>query len=108
MRLYLKLAMMIAATLLLQSALRPAVHCAWEVQFAGRCWVALQLKDAELHAQLVEEGRQRLVQDPERAWDAGRPVMMVNAAAAGPPTTQPILLPLVINAQVIAIVSQRD
>ena len=92
MRLYLKLTVVIAVAVVIQSSLRPVGDCAWEVQFAARCWLAYQLQDPELEARLVAEGRERLRADL-RAWEAETPVATVSAAAAKPPSSQPIRPP---------------
>ncbi len=101
MRLYLKLALVIAVGMLIQSALRPAAHCAWEVRFAASCWLAHQLQDPKLEARLVEEARVRLVADL-RAWQAETPVATVPASAAKPASSQPIVPPPVVRASVDA------
>ena len=93
MRLYLKLALVITVGMLIQSSLRPAAHCAWEVRFAARCWIAHQLQDPKLEARLIEEARQRLAADL-RAWQAETPVATVPASAAKPPSSQPIRPPV--------------
>jgi hypothetical protein len=101
MRLYLKLALVIAVGLLIQSSLRPAAQGAWELQFAARCWIAHQLQDPKLEARLIEEARVRLVVDL-RARQAKTPVAAVPASAAKPASSQPILRPsevrVVVNA----------
>ena len=83
MRLYLKLLLVIVIGMLIQSALRPAAQCAWEIRFAARCWLAHQFQDSKLEARLVDEARQRLAADL-RAWRAETPVATVPAAAAKP------------------------
>ena len=99
MRLYLKLALVIAVGMLIQSALRPAAQCAWEIRFAARCWISHQLQDPNLEARLVEEARLRLAADL-RAWQAETPVATVRASAAKPASSQPILPPPDVRASV--------
>ena len=104
MRLYLKLALMIALAVLIQAARQPIGRAGWEVTFAARCWVAHQLQDAELEAHLVEEGRARLAEDLKRAWETEMPsVKTVAASAAAPATTQPTLPAADVEASVAAM-----
>ena len=92
MRLYLKLAGVIAVGVLIQSSLRPAADCAWDVRFAARCWIAHRVQDPELEARLTEESRQRLVADL-RAWQAERRLAASPAPAAKPASSQPVRPP---------------
>jgi hypothetical protein len=101
MRLYLKLAGVIAVGVLIQSSLRPAAQCAWEVRFAARCWLAHQLQDPKLEARLIEESRERLVANL-RAWQVETPAPTVPAVPAKPATSQPILPPPDVRAVVDA------
>jgi hypothetical protein len=104
MRLYLKLALLIALALLIQAARQPTSHACWEVKFAARCWLADQLQDSELQARLVEESRARLVQNLKLACRTEMPVTTVVASAAAPATTQPTLPPADVEALVAAMV----
>jgi hypothetical protein len=104
MRLYLKLALMVALAVLIQAARQPITRAGWEVKFAARCWLAHQLQDSELEARLVEEGRARLAEDLKRAWETEMPsVKTVVASAAAPATTQPTSLAPDVEALVAAM-----
>ena len=109
MRLYLKLALMIALAVLIQTARQLISRASWEVKFAARCWLAHQLQDSELEARLVEEGRARLAEDLKRAWETEMPsVKTVAASAAAPATTQPTLPAADVEALVAAMVPTPD
>ncbi len=108
MRLYLKLALMIALAALIQAARPPTSRAGWQVKFAARCWLANQLQDSELEARLVEEAGAGLVEDLKRAWETEMPVTTVVASAAAPATTQLTLLPADVEALVAAMVPTLD
>ena len=109
MRLYLKLALMVALAVLIQAARQPITRAGWEVKFAARCWLAHQLQDSELEARLVEEGRARLAEDLKRAWETEMPsVKTVVASAAAPATTEPSLLAADGEALVAAMIPTPD
>ena len=101
MRLYLKLALVIAVGVLIQSSLRPVADCAWEIRFAARCWLAHRFQDPELEARLMEEARERLAADL-RAWRAETPAAAVPASAAKPASSQPTRPPADVRARVDA------
>src|SRR5688572_5337850 len=109
MRLYLKLALMIALAVLIQAARQPTSRVGWEASFAARCWLAHQLQDSELEARLVEEGRLRLVEELKQAWETEMSsAKTVVASAAAPATTQPAPLSADVEAVVAAMVPTPD
>ncbi len=66
MRLYLKLSLIVAVAALIHLLLPPAGRCTRDAQFAARCWLADQLQDDEMRAQLVDESYQRRMQEWHR------------------------------------------